>query len=397
MSAQDATRTLACLGGTPAFDAVLPVGQLYFPSWERYTRAMTGIFDRGWYSNHGPLARELEERLASFFGVRHAMVVSNATVGLIMGLKCLGVEGKVLVPGFTFVATGQAVTWAGMEVRFGDVDPDTHQITAESAAAALDDDVRAVLAVNLWGGTCNPPAIETFARDHGLKLIFDSAHGAGVRTGGVLLGGFGDAEVFSFHATKVLSATEGGCVCTNDDQFAARLRNMRSSYGTGPPTPVPLTGNGRFSEAQAAIALMNLEDFEANRHHNHDIWSIYREALKEIPGLRLLVPAHTDHSNYSYAVVEVDETEYGVSRDALVDTLAAENVLARRYFSPGVHRTPPYVTEQRPSLPVTEMLSETLLQLPIGALVGEDDAAVIGRLLSRVHADSAAIRALAAG
>lgn len=391
MSVGGLEATLACLGGDPAFARPLPVGQLYFPSWERYERAMAGIFERGWYTNHGPLAREFEQRLAAFFGVRHAVVVTNATVGLIMSLKCLGLEGKVLVPGFTFVASAQAITWAGLEVGFCDVDPLTQQVTTETLAAALDDDVAAILAVNLWGGTCRPSELAAFADEHGLRLVFDSAHGVGVTTGDdVALGGFGDAEVFSFHATKILSATEGGCVCTDDDELAARLRNMRSSYGAGPPAQVPLTSNGRFSEVQAAIGLMSLDDFPRNRDNNRRTHELYAEALAEIPGLSLLVPADTRQSNYQYAVIDVDAADYGVPRDMLLRALHAEGVIARRYFHPGVHRTVPYVRQQPArDLPVTDLLCGRLLQLPVGALVSEDDARRIGHLLERIHTQSA--------
>ena len=390
MSVSGSERTLAALGGEPAFATPLPVGQLYFPSWERYERAMKGIFERGWYTNHGPLAQEFEERLARFFGVKHAIVVTNATVGLLMALKCLDLEGKVVVPGFTFIASAQAVTWAGLEVEFCDVDPVTQQVTPATLTAAIDGDVSAILPVNLWGGTCRPAEIAAFARERGLRLVFDSAHGAGVACGGVPLGGFGDAEVFSFHATKVLSATEGGCVCTNDDELAAKLRNMRSSYGAGPPTQVPLTSNGRFSEAQAAIGLMSLDDFPANREHNESIHRIYGDGLGSIPGLSLLVPVDTDRSNCQYAVIEVDDEACGLPRDALLRALHAERVVARRYFHPGVHRTVPYAEEaSRWNLPVTDRLCGRLLQLPVGALVSEDDAERIVELLAQITAHSA--------
>lgn len=388
-----AARRLAALGGAPAFCEPLPVGQLYFPSWERYVEAMRGIFDRGWYTNHGPLAREAEQRLAAFFGVRHAITVTNATVGLMMAIRCLGIEGKVVVPGFTFIATAQAVTWNGLDVVFCDVDRETQQVTPQTLADALSDDVGAVVAVNLWGGTCNPAAVVEFARERNLKVIFDSAHAAGVRTGGVPLGGFGDVEVFSLHATKVLNATEGGCVCTNDDELAAQLRNMRSSYGAGAPVAVPLTSNGRFSEAQAAIALMSLEDFERNRDHNERIHSIYRERLQGIAGVRLLAPVQADRSNYQYAVVEIEPGLAGLTRDSLVAALGAEHVLARRYFTPGAHRTIPYVSQNDVSLPVTELLCERLLQLPLGALVSEETAMVIADLVSAIQGEAQAVTA----
>lgn len=378
----------ALLGGSPHFPQAIPVGQLYFPSWERYETTMRAIFERGWYTNHGPLAQALEQRLARFFGVRHAITTTNGTIGLVMAAKALGLTGKVVVPGFTFVATAQAMTWAGLDVVFCDVDRTTHQVTPETVAPVLDDDVTAIVAVNLWGGACDPVRMASFAREVGVRLFFDSAHGAGVVVDGTPLGGFGDLEVFSFHATKIVSASEGGCVCTNDDDLAARLRNIRSSYGAGPPVDVPLTSNGRFSEAQAALALMSLDDYSRNRSHNEELVRLYSVGLEAVPGIRVVLPSGAAESNYQYAVVEVDKAGFGMTRDALVAVLRSENLLARRYFHPGVHRTVPYCHDPRSAnlvLPNTERLSETLLQLPVGALVTRDIAQRAVELIAAAH------------
>lgn len=394
---------LAVLGGDPLFAAPVPVGQLYFPAWPRYETAMRELFARGWYTNHGPLARELEARLADFFQVKHVVTATNGTTALMMAAKALDLSGSVVMPGFTFVASAQAMTWSGLDVRFCDVDPKTHQVTPETVAAALDGPeldgpapkaraldkpVSAVLGVNLWGGSCGPRALGDFARERGLRVLFDSAHGAGVRADGAPLGCFGDLEMFSFHATKVISATEGGCVTTNDDALAARLRNIRSSYGAGPPVEVPVTSNGRVSEAQAAIALMSLEDYPSRRANNEWLHCLYHDGLRSIPGLAVLAPANVEESNYQSVVVDVEAAELGISRDALLDVLHAENVIARRYFFPGVHRTVPY--RELPGtaglrLPVTEALCERLIQLPIGALVTGETVLRIVELLSDVQ------------
>ncbi|HET6964753.1 MAG TPA: DegT/DnrJ/EryC1/StrS family aminotransferase [Acidimicrobiales bacterium] len=375
----------AILGGKQEFSRPLPVGQLYFPSWDRYEAAMRSVFDAGRFTGEGPLVRELEERLAAFFGVRHTITVTNATIGLMMAAKALGLTGRVVVPSFTFVASAQALTWAGLDVAFCDVDPRTHQLTPETVAPVLESDVTAVLGVNLWGGSCDPAPLEAFARDAGVKLFFDSAHGAGVTVGGVSLGGFGEMEIFSFHATKVLSATEGGCICTNDDDLAARVRELRGGHPS-PMAELRLRCEAPFSEAQAAIALMSLEDLPRRLARNERLVRAYASCLAGIPGIRVVLPTGADRSNYQYGVVEVDETRFGMSRDALAAILAAENVVVRRYFHPGVHRSVPYRRDPRFAslvLPHTERLCETLLQLPVGALV---DARAVGRVAALVEA-----------
>jgi dTDP-4-amino-4,6-dideoxygalactose transaminase len=386
----------AVLGAAPEFDRPIPVGQLYFPDWDRYESAMRGIFARQYYTNQGPLAQEFERRLQQALGVRHAICVTNATIGLMMAVKALELRGKVIVPAFTFAATAQALSWAGVEPAFCDVDPETHQLDHDSVAAAIDPQVGAILGVNLWGGSCRPVELQALAATHGLPVFYDSAHAFGCEVGGVPIANFGTMEVFSFHATKILSATEGGCICTNDDRLAARLRNIRSSYGAGPPTPVPLTSNGRMSEAQAAIGLMSLEDLPANIERNRRLHEGYRAGLRAVPGLRILEPHGVDRTNYQYLVVDVDEQEFGLTRDQLLVLLKAENINARRYFYPGLHRAVPYrdtLPQYREALPATDRLCRMSIQFPLGALVSEDAVRRICARVAAAHADAARVRA----
>ncbi len=376
MAVKRSAAEFAIAGGEPKFSNVIPVGQLYFPSWERYESAMRDIFHRRYYTNHGPLLERLEARLEEFFGVRHAIAVTNATIGLIMIAKALFRDGKIVVPGFTFVGTAQAVSFAGLDPVFCDVDASTHHLTPELLEEAFEADVRAILAVNLWGGAVDFPSIARFAESKGVPVFYDSAHGIGSRVGDRRLGGFGLAEVFSFHATKVLGSTEGGCICTNDDDLAALLRNMRCGYGMGRIVEVPVTTNGRMSEAQAAIALMSLDDLDEHIARNQSLAARYAAGLADIPGMEICEPSGVDFSNRQYLVCAVDANLFGLSRDQLARLLKAENIYARKYFSPGVHRSVPYAT-QYPQyverLKTTDSLCSKLIQLPIGALVTDED------------------------
>ncbi|PHS74795.1 MAG: DegT/DnrJ/EryC1/StrS aminotransferase [Porticoccus sp.] len=375
---------LAILGGRPAFAQSIPVGQLYFPSWARYEKAMRGIFDRQYYTNHGPLVQKLENSLQEFLGVKHVICVTNATIGLMMAADALELSGKVILPSFTFIASAQSLSWAGIEPVFCDVEPDTHQMAIEQLDALMDDDVSAIMGVNLWGGACNLGDLDLFAKENNIKLYFDSAHAFGCEVSAGKIAKFGSLEVFSFHATKILSATEGGSVCTNDDELAARLRNIRSSYGAGKPVPVVRTSNGRMSEAQAAIALMSLEDFSENRQNNEVLFNLYEKYLNKIPGISLIKPTGVTVSNYQYVVCEIDENKFGLSRDQLISALKAENVIARRYFYPGVHHTVGY-ENNKTSLPVTDQLCSTCIQLPIGAMVDEGKVEKICDLISQIQ------------
>jgi dTDP-4-amino-4,6-dideoxygalactose transaminase len=233
-------------------------------------------------------------------------------------------------------------------------------------------------------------------QDAGIKLIFDSAQAAGTRTTTGRVGGNGLAEVFSFHATKILSSAEGGCVTTDDDDLAERLRNIRSSYGAPRHVAVRGTLNGRFSEAQAALLLHSLDDFERRVATNREVLSVYRSLLASVPGLEMYEPSPGVIANASYAVVSVDEARFGLSRDAVITVLRADNVLARNYFSPGLHRTEPYARSAPAGreLPVTEMLCERLLQLPVGAQCGPREAARVTELLYEAHEHASALAQL---
>src|SRR5271169_2927810 len=158
------TTNFALFGAKPAFEQPLPIGQLYFPSWERYEAAFRGIFERQYYNNNGPLHEELEDKLQKFLGVKHAICVSNATFGLMMVADAMGLSGKVILPAFTFIASAQSLTQAGLEPVFCDVNLETHQIDLDQVNALIDKDVSAIMGVNLWGGACNPNALADVAK-----------------------------------------------------------------------------------------------------------------------------------------------------------------------------------------------------------------------------------------
>ncbi len=388
----------ALLGGPRTFASDLPVGQLYFPTWEHYKEAMGGIIERRYYTNHGPLVQELESRLEDFLGVANVVTVSNATIGLYLVALALEITGRVIMPAFTFVATAQAALLANLEPVFCDVDLETHQVTPATAEAALRDEdasVAALCAVNLWGGCTDVVGLEGWAQAHQLPLYFDSAHGFGSSRSEGRLGRFGQAEVFSFHATKIMSATEGGCVATNDDHLAERIRNMRSNYGIRHPVTIPLTINARMSEAQAAVALISLDELEHRISHNTALAGAYRSTLQDLPGVLLHEPPGVTICNHQSMVIIVDEQDFGLSPDLLWTLLRAEGVRARRYFSPGVHRSVPFGTRFPrflDRLPVTDQLCRTVLQLPVGALVGVDDASRIGEIIRDAHACAEELR-----
>lgn len=389
---------LAVFGHKPEFDFPLPVGQINIPEEKRFREIFHDIFQRRYYTNHGVLAEKLEDALCDVFGTRHALVMTNATIALSLVFKALGLSagGKVVVPAFTFAATVQALTWAGLEPIFCDVNSRTHTLDGEVVAAlAKKEEACAVLGVQLWGNTCDISGLSDVAKELGIHLIFDSAHAVGCTFNGNMVGQFGVCEVFSLHGTKILSAAEGGCVTTNDDELAEILRNLRSSYGRRKNVPTSIGGYGRFSEAQAAMALLSLEDFPANCIRNRKKMELYHKKMSDIPGVRFLMPTPGEKHNYQYVVLEIDQNAFGLSRDELVHVLEAENVHARRYFVPGMHRCVPYCDlfpQFVNALPVTDALCAKVMQLPSGQSVTEEHIESICALIRFIHCRADAIR-----
>lgn len=371
---------LALFGAEPALPRPVTVGQHNFPSWERYEAAFRDIFARQYYTNHGPLAQRLEARLAERLNVRHAMCVTNATIALALAAQALGVKGKVVVPAFSFVNTAQSLAWAGAEPTFCDVSIETGHLTPETVEPHLRDDVSGILGVNLWGGAADVQGLQQLAERRGVSLYFDSAHAFACEIGGKPIGGFGRLEVISFHSSQILSATEGAVICTDDDDLAAHVRNIRSNYGMGRPVPVGKTGNGRLSEAQAAIALMNLDDLPAFIARNRRLFDAYRTQLAGIPGLRVMTPAGVSASNHQNLVCLIEAQTFGLSRDALIRILAAENIEA--LGERGLCAQRRAAAAGGTALPNTDLLCESVLQLPLGAQV---DTVVVEQISERIR------------
>jgi len=374
------TSGLALFGAQPLLSRRLPLGQRNFPNWARYEAAFRDIFARQYYTNHGPLAQALEARLAEQLNVRHAMCVTTAGIGLALAAQALGLKGKVVVPALSFVGTAQSLAWAHLTPAFCDVSRETGHITAATVEPLLSKDVTGILGVNLWGGAFAVEGVSRLAEREGIALYIDSSHGFACEIAGKPIGGFGRLEVISFHAAHILGAAEGAVMCTDDDDLAAHVRNIRSNYGSGRPVPVGKTSNGRLSEAQAAVALMNLDDMPELMARNQRLFDAYGAHLTDIPGLSLAAPAGVSRSNHESLVCRIDEQAFGLTRDALIAVLAAENIEARGDRGLGVCRHEAAAAGH--TLANAQHWCESVLQLPLGA---DMDEGVVERIAARVR------------
>ncbi len=381
---EETIENLAIFGGTPAFATKLHVGRPNIGDRASLLARIEDLLDRRWLTNDGPFVQEFEAKLANFLGVKHCIAMCNATIGLEIAIRALGMSGEVIVPSFTFAATAHALQWQEITPVFCDVDPQTHNLDPQRIESMITPRTTGIIGVHVWGRPCAIEALEEIAQRRGLKLLFDAAHAFGCSHNGKMIGGFGHAEVFSFHATKFFNTFEGGAVVTNDDALAQTIRLMKNFGFAGYDNVIHVGTNGKMNEVSAAMGLTGLESLDEFIAVNRRNYYAYKQELDGINGVRLIDYNDRERNNYQYVVLEIDEEITGISRNQLVEILHAENVLARRYFYPGCHLMEPYRSHfphARLLLPVTERLTQRVLSLPTGTAVGVDDIAAIGDII----------------
>ncbi len=380
MDYKEKLNDLAIFSGTPAFRDKLHVGRPNIGDRTQLLDRVADILDRRWLTNNGNYVQEFEARLANYLGVRHCIAMCNATVALEITIRALGMHGEVIVPSFTFVATAHSLQWQQIAPVFCDIDPRTHALDPERIEDLITPLTTGIIGVHLWGEPCAVDSLQDIARRRGLKLLFDAAHAFGCSSGTRKVGNFGDAEVFSFHATKFFNTFEGGAVATNNDELAARIRLMKNFGFAGYDNVVYIGTNGKMSEISAAMGLTSFDCLADFISANRSNYFAYAEQLKGIPGVRLYPLNGEEERNYQYVVLEIDETVSGIRRDALLQVLHAENIMARRYFYPGCHRMEPYRSYFPHAgllLPETEKLVQRVMVLPTGTTISKGEIEMI--------------------
>jgi dTDP-4-amino-4,6-dideoxygalactose transaminase len=371
---------LSCFGGEAAFVETLHVGRPNIGDREKLLDRFNDMLDRDWLTNSGPFVREFEERIAELLGVKHCVAMCNGTVALEIAARALDLKGEVIVPSFTFIATAHCLQWQEITPVFCDIDPETYTIDPDRIEELITPRTTGIIGVHLWGRGCTAEAIETIARKHNLRFLFDASHSFACSYRGKMIGGFGDAETFSFHATKFINTFEGGAVVTNNDELAGKMRLMKNFGFSGLDNVIYIGTNGKMSEIAAAMGLCSLEGMDDFIAVNKRNYHAYLKNLAGQPGVRVLTYDEKERNNYQYVVLEVDEQLTGVSRDHLMKILHAEGIRARRYFYPGCHRMEPYRSYFPHAgllLPVTERLGNRVLCLPTGRDVDQGDVETI--------------------
>jgi dTDP-4-amino-4,6-dideoxygalactose transaminase len=367
---------LAIFSGNPIFDEVLHVGRPNIGNREKLLARINDMLDRHWLTNQGPFEQEFEQRVAKLLGVKHCVAMCNGTVALEIAIRALGMKDEVIVPSFTFIATAHSLQWQEITPVFCDIEPKTYTINPAEIERLITPRTTGIIGVHVWGRPCDITGLEKIAKKHNLRLLFDAAHAFGCTYINKTIGSFGDAEVFSFHATKFFNTLEGGAVVTSNDALAKKMRLMKNFGFAGLDKVIYIGTNGKMNEVSAAMGLTSLDSIDDFIDINRQNFYAYRKYLADIPGITLRTYDESEKNNYQYIILEVESRITGISRDYLIKILHAENIRARRYFYPCCHRMEPYRSYYPNAgllLPETEKISERVMSLPTGTAVGLDD------------------------
>lgn len=365
------------------------------PPLEEFIPYLQQIWDSKWITNNGSFHQQLEKELANYLGVEYLSLFTNGTLPLITAFQALGIhEGEVITTPYSFVATSHSIWWNGLKPVFVDIEEDTCGIDPSKIESAITPNTVAIMPVHCYGKPCKTAEIDAIAKKHNLKVIYDAAHAFGVKAPSNSPGrewssvlDAGDISTLSFHATKVYNTIEGGALICHSAEMKYHVDNLKNFGFRGETTVVAPGINSKMDEMRAAYGLLNLRQVDAAIEARKQVAKQYVDALQDVRGIKIFQPmvdffASSPNSlsphrlNFSYFPIFVDEAQYGISRDALYETMKANNILGRRYFYPLITDFEPYrdIPSANPAnLPVANKIANQVICLPMHHALSEED------------------------
>jgi dTDP-4-amino-4,6-dideoxygalactose transaminase len=369
------------------FDKPIYVTKPWLPPLEEFQRGLAEIWGRGWLTNNGPVLERFRAELAEYCETENLCLFANGTLALQIALQGMGITGDVITTPYTFVATVHSLFWNKVRPVFVDIEPEHYTLDPEQVEAAITPWTSAILGVHVYGHPCRLEELERIAREHNLKLLYDAAHAFGVRVNGRPIGQFGDLSMFSFHATKLFHSVEGGMLTFGDGRLRRRFDYLKN-FGFENEVEVVMPGtNAKMNELQALMGRLVLKGMGEIVEKRRHLAETYRRELMTIPGIRTAAPAGPGvEYNHAFFPIEVDEREFGASRDDLYNGLKEWNVFARRYFYPLVTDFACYRGIVREGeLPVARSVAGRIITLPIFSDLGLDDVVRICDIIRHIH------------
>ena len=340
----------------------------FLPPLKEYTELLEDIWKNKQLTNKGPFHEKFEIALKDYLKVEYVSLVNNATTGLIIALRALGIKGDVITTPFSFIATAHSIKWNGLNPIFVDIDPSTCNINPDKIEDAITDQTTAILPVHIYGNPCDTKNIKSIAIKNNLRVIYDGAHAFGVTQNRKSILNEGDLSVLSFHATKLFNTFEGGAIVSHSFEMKKRIDNLKNFGFQNEITVDGIGINGKMNELQAAMGLLQLKYIDSVIESRKNITEIYLEGLKEVNGISILDNMESVKNNYAYFPIFIDEKIFGKTRDEVYEELKKNNIYGRRYFYPLISQFRAYQDLQsakKKNLPLAEQMSKEVICLPI--------------------------------
>ena len=360
-----------------AENKLITVTSPLLPDLKEFEKMLEDIWDRKWLTNNGYYHKELEKALAEYLGVPYISLFTNGTLPLITALQALGLRnGEIITTPYSFVATTHSIWWNGLTPVFVDVDPVTGNIDPDKIEAAITEKTVAIMPVHVYGTPCDTDRIQKIAEKHSLKVIYDAAHAFGVKVNGESILKAGDISTLSFHATKVYNTVEGGALICHSAEMKKKIDQLKNFGFTGEITVEAPGINSKMDEIRSAYGLLNLKQVDSAIESRKQTAKKYKEALRNVKGIRFLEDMEGVHHNYSYFPIFIDSKEYSMTRDELYEKMKSQNVLGRRYFYPLITEFEPYKdysSATAENLPVAKKMADEVICLPMYAFMEDED------------------------
>lgn len=336
------------------------------PDLYEYIDEIKSIWETHWLTNMGEKHKKLEYELKKYLKVHNITLFTNGHLALENILAGLNLKGEVITTPFTFASTTHAIVRNGLTPVFCDINKEDYTIDVSKIEKLITDKTCAIVPVHVYGNICNVKEIDNIAKKYNLKVIYDAAHAFGVKINGKSVANFGDASMFSFHATKVFNTIEGGAVCYKNSKLEKTLNDIKNFGITGPETVEYIGGNAKMNEFQAAMGICNLRHLNVEIEKRRKVVEKYNYRLKNVKGIKLnKIPSNIE-TNYAYFPVVFDG--YRLSRDEVFEKLKEHNIIARKYFYPLTNSHKCYKERFKcEETPIAEYISDRVLTLPLYA------------------------------
>ncbi len=346
------------------------------PSFEEYCEEIRKLWDSHWLTNMGVEHKELQHQLEEYLQCPHVILYTNGHLALenVIAAMQFPARSEVITTPFTFASTTHAIVRNHLVPVFCDIREDDYTMDADKIESLITERTVAIVPVHVYGNMCDVEKIQAIADKYHLKVIYDAAHAFAVKYKGISSANFGDASMFSFHATKVFNTIEGGAVCFADDNLVRTMNDMKNFGISGPESVMFVGGNAKMSEFQAAMGICNLRHLDSEIEKRKTVVERYVERMGGIPGIKLCKPQKDVQPNYAYFPVVFDGFKY--TRDEIYARLKEHDITARKYFYPltnGFECYEHYPTAGTERTPTAAYTAERVLTLPLYADLALDD------------------------